>query len=88
MPEFNNVTADEEETKSRNHELAEHLEQLAIPNDDHFHFGGSISREHDRTTGDAIGWTGSFSVKFAWPRVLESPCPKCWTDDNGVLHRK
>ena len=85
LPELNNVTADEEETKSKDYELAENLRQRAVPQDDRLHFGGTIAREKDKVS-DATGWRATLSVKVAWPRVLPTPCQTCWTDDKGVTH--
>ena len=88
LPEFNNVTADKAETLAKNEDLAAQLESLSIPNDSKFHFGGNISREHDKLSGEPIGWSIEVSAKFGLPRILPTPCPTCWTDDNGVTHNK
>src|SRR5205823_9548695 len=85
LPELNNITADEEETKSKDYELAENLRQRAVPQDDRVHFGGTISREHEKE-GDALGWRATVSVRVGWPRVLPTPCSTCWTDNAGTQH--
>src|SRR5258707_1089909 len=72
---LNNVTADRAETLSRNPELAQYLEQRAIPQDNKIHFGGSIDRLHDKS-GSVIGWQFGISMKCAWPLILKRRAKK------------
>jgi hypothetical protein len=78
---LNNVTADRTETLARNPELAQYLEQNAIPQDNKIHFGGSIDRMHDKHTGAPIGWQFGISMKCAWPLILKRRAKKKPDDD-------
>lgn len=73
LPEFNNVTADENARLAKDPALASYLQQSAVPQDQHFHFAIGVTRLHDRTTGDPVGWNFTLSVCVSWPRFELPP---------------